>query len=292
MIYKVENEVLSIEVKKKGAEVCSIFYKEHQLEYLWQADPKVWARHAPVLFPIVGQVQDGAYVYKNNQYHMSQHGFARDSEFELTDRTANSLTLRLAFDKSSLLIYPFRFKLVIQYVLEEQRLTSNYQVHNLDHEEMYFSLGLHPGFTCPVEPHLLFSDYYLEFDQVEAVDCLTLDRSLLNNKTLANFINNSQRVALNHSLFDNDALIFENLASSSVSLKTDQSNRFVKVGIEDFPYLGIWSKPDINVPYVCIEPWYGITDEKDSEKTYDQKKGIQRLDVNGVFECSSYIQVG
>lgn len=292
MIYKVENDFLNVEVKKMGAELCSIFHKQHQLEYLWQADPKVWARHAPILFPIVGQVQDGTYIYKNDQYQMGQHGFARDSEFELVDQTDNSLTLRLKFDGNSLLIYPFRFELVIQYILEEQRLTSNYQVHNLDQEELYFSLGLHPGFTCPIEAHLKFSDYYLEFDQVETVDCLIIEGSLLSNKALGNFINNSQKIALDHSLFDNDALIFENLVSSSVMLKSDQSKHFVKVGISDFPYLGIWSKPSANAPYLCIEPWYGITDEKDSGKPLDQKKGIQRLKHKKMFECSSYFQVG
>jgi len=292
MIYNIENEYLSVSIESKGAEISSIFHKQYQLEYLWQADPNVWARHAPILFPIVGQVQNGTYSYQDEQYHLSQHGFARDREFELVDQSANHITFRLMHDEDSLAVYPFRFELTVQYLLDRSRLISNYKVRNLDDDEMYFSLGLHPGFSCPLEPDLSFSDYYLEFDQIESSDRLTLDGSLLSSISDENYINNSQKVVLNHSQFDNDALIFEGLKSSSVTLKSDRSSRFVKVGIEGFPYLGIWSKPKTKAPYVCIEPWYGVTDEKDTAKSFDQKKGIQQLTGNSEFECNSYIEVG
>ncbi len=292
MICKVENELVQVEVNNRGAELCSIFHKQHEVEYLWQADPNIWARHAPILFPIVGQVQSGTYSYQNKTYKLSQHGFARDREFKVVDQSADQITFRLKYDEDSLSVYPFRFELTIQYTLEQTRLTSNYQVRNLDTEEMYFSLGLHPGFTCPIESSLSFSDFYLEFDQVETADCLTLDGPLLSGKLKGKFINDSRILPLDYSLFDNDALIFENLKSSSVTLKSDQSSRFIKVGIEGFPYLGIWSKPKANAPFVCIEPWYGITDEKDSGKLFHQKKGVQLLSGNAVFECKSFTEVG
>ena len=53
MVY-LENEKLKVAIQEKGAELTSIVKKETQTEYLWNADPAYWKRHAPVLFPIRG----------------------------------------------------------------------------------------------------------------------------------------------------------------------------------------------------------------------------------------------
>lgn len=46
---------------------------------MWDAKPEYWKRTSPVLFPIVGSLNNGSYTYRNKQYSMSQHGFARDN---------------------------------------------------------------------------------------------------------------------------------------------------------------------------------------------------------------------
>ena len=56
-----ENEKLKIQVSDDGAELCSVYDKVRGREALWTADPKYWARHAPVLFPFVGKVNGGHY---------------------------------------------------------------------------------------------------------------------------------------------------------------------------------------------------------------------------------------
>ena len=50
---------LKIQVSDDGAELCSVYDKVRGREALWTADPKYWARHAPVLFPFVGKVNGG-----------------------------------------------------------------------------------------------------------------------------------------------------------------------------------------------------------------------------------------
>ena len=82
-MHVIENEFLKVAVSPHGAELCSIFDKEKQHEVVWQADPAYWNRHAPVLFPFVGKVNEGLYRYKGKSYPMGQHGFARDMEFTL-----------------------------------------------------------------------------------------------------------------------------------------------------------------------------------------------------------------
>lgn len=72
---------------------------------------------------------------------MSQHGFARDREFELVSRTEDTLVFKLASDGASREIYPFDFTLSLIYTLDTDGLKVTYEVKNTGSEEMYFSLG-------------------------------------------------------------------------------------------------------------------------------------------------------
>ncbi|WZU00881.1 hypothetical protein MGH68_15460 [Erysipelothrix sp. D19-032] len=38
---------------------------------MWRGDAKYWGRVSPVLFPIVGRVKDGFYVYDGQKYELS-----------------------------------------------------------------------------------------------------------------------------------------------------------------------------------------------------------------------------
>ena len=62
------NDKVSIQVADHGAELISI--TANGTEYLWQADPRFWARHSPVLFPIVGRVWDNTYRHKGRVYEL------------------------------------------------------------------------------------------------------------------------------------------------------------------------------------------------------------------------------
>lgn len=54
----IENQQLIARFNTKGAELISLKSKESAIEYIWQGNPEYWARHAPVLFPIVGRLKD------------------------------------------------------------------------------------------------------------------------------------------------------------------------------------------------------------------------------------------
>lgn len=76
-----ENDILKVQINTHGAELCAIYHKKTQLEYLWNGNPTYWKRHAPVLFPIVGKLKENQCVIDGKTYEMNQHGFARDMEF-------------------------------------------------------------------------------------------------------------------------------------------------------------------------------------------------------------------
>ena len=65
----IENEFLKVAIQAKGAELDSIFHKEHQLEYLWSGDAAYWGKKSPVLFPIVGTLKNNTYYLKGEKYY-------------------------------------------------------------------------------------------------------------------------------------------------------------------------------------------------------------------------------
>ena len=113
------NGILSITVSGHGAELCSM--RKDGVEYLWQADPEYWKRHSPVLFPIVGSLWNGVYRYGGKEYAMSQHGFARDMDFQLTYEEENALIYSLESNDETLKKYPFPFVLEIGYCVLSDR---------------------------------------------------------------------------------------------------------------------------------------------------------------------------
>lgn len=162
MEYEIKNQFLNVKINSRGAELASVKSVNSDTEFLWQADPEVWNRHAPILFPIVGRLKNDTYQYQGKSYQLSQHGFARDKEFKLLSQENDAISLVLRDDEASLKEYPFHFELVITYRLLNNLLIEDLSVKNPSNEEMYFSIGCHPGFNIPVNDQLKKNNYYLQ----------------------------------------------------------------------------------------------------------------------------------
>lgn len=280
----IENSQLTVKILKKGAELCSIVCKTNGTEYLWQAAPDVWAKHSPVLFPIVGTLRNNTYVHKGTAYTMGRHGFARDMQFSVTGHDADRVSLELQADETTLRQYPFLFRLQICYTLTDNNLEVTYSVLNKGVETMYFSIGGHPAFNLPINKELRFEDYNLQFEHTEQADIYPLSTE---GHLLAEgipFLNNTDRIALQKSLFYQDALIFKKLKSKKIRLTSEIDSRNIEVSFESFPFLGIWSKPDAD--FVCIEPWQGITDGQDASGSLEDKEGICTLAPQEQWQAS------
>ena len=148
----ISNEFLEATYHEKGAELSSLKSKTSGIEYIWQADPEHWGRHAPVLFPIVGKLKNDTYRFEDKSYVLTQHGFARDRRFELINANQESVTFQLKWSEGSLTTYPFKFILEISYSLENTTLVTSYKVANDDDIDLYFSIGAHPAFNCQKIP--------------------------------------------------------------------------------------------------------------------------------------------
>lgn len=289
MISKLENEKIKIEVDTKGAQLQKLILKNDDKNYLWHGDSKYWGRSAPVLFPIVGRLKEDKYIYNNQEYQMSQHGFARDNEFQLVDQGNNYLTYALEENEKTLKKYPFRFRLEIKYTIKDSSLTVKYQVINSDQKELFFSIGAHPAFYWPLNEDEKKEDYYLEFEKKEKAAKYLLEAGLLNNQQEL-ILDNQKILELDSNIFKDDALVFKNLNSEKISLKSRKSEREVQVEFKKFPYLGIWSQ-SAAAPFICIEPWHGIADSVDSSGRIEEKEGIKNLKAGAHFQAKYIITI-
>lgn len=288
MNYEIKNSFISAKIDSFGAQLNSLKKVDINLEYIWQADSKYWNRHAPILFPIVGRLKDDEYFYQGNKYNMSQHGFARDCEFELLKKDDDYLSFRLTSNDKSFENYPFLFELDVCYELIKNKLIISYKVKNMTNGEMFFSIGAHPAFNWPLENEEK-NDYFFEFEDIKSTK-----RYYLNEKGLvynsANLEIKDNKIALNEELFKDDALIFNDLNIKSVSLKNIKNDNFIKVDFDNFPYLGLWSKPT-GAAFICIEPWFGIADEENSNQKLEEKKVMITLQKNEIFSCFYSIEI-
>ena len=283
MNYEIKNSFIKAKIKSFGAELNSLQKCGEELEYIWQGDSKYWNRHSPILFPIVGRLKNDSYIYKNQKYNMTQHGFARDKEFEVIKNEADFIEFRLKSDEKTFEIYPFSFELYLSYKLEKNSLIVSYKVINKSDEKMLFSIGAHPAFNWSLKENEKKEDYFLEFENIKQTKRYFLnDKGLVYKNEDLKIIDN--KIALNEELFKNDALVFNDLNMKSVSLKNLKNDNFIKVNFDNFPYLGIWSKTS-GAPFICIEPWFGVADEKNSTQKLEDKKGIITLQKDKIFSC-------
>lgn len=255
-------------INTKGAELTEVRNPDGT-NILWSKQTDHWNRVAPNLFPVVGRLLDDAYIFQGKSYSLTQHGFARDREFEIVEHTAHSVRLRLTSEVKSMDLYPFSFAFDVCYSLTENGITVSYETRNTGNGLMYYSAGGHPAFFLN-EP---LEHYFLEFDRV-----IQLDRHELNGSYFSGRIHDygfSNRLELANGLFENDAFVLKNPAFKSVSLKHKNGNTLVQMNCENWTAIGFWTKK--GAPFLCIEPWWGWADHADSNGRLEEKAGIRIL---------------
>ena len=284
--YVLKNNSFQLIVEKKGAEMSHFFHLTDKYEFIWSANPLIWNRHAPVLFPIVGKLNNDKILIDQKEYVMGQHGFARDHDFDLVQKTENSLTFLLIHNEETLKKYPFLFKFYIIYSFTEieNQLKITYKVQNLNNKVMPFSVGAHPGFKLPSSN---ITEYEIDFYTVNIINRKLLKDGLFSNESEILYLNNS-KLQLSNELFDKDAIVVKNTSFKKISLIHKNSNFKIDCIFNDFNDLGIWAKKG-NEDFICLEPWLGYADEIDFNEDIDFKKGIIKLAPFKTFEATYYL---
>ncbi|MGB6128162.1 MAG: aldose 1-epimerase family protein [Psychrilyobacter sp.] len=288
MEYRITDGIVEAIIESHGAELKSFKLLKNNEEFMWKADPKFWGRTSPVLFPIVGGLKDGKYIYHGITYEMGQHGIARDNEFKVISHEKNKIVFLFESNEETLKDYPFGFKLYMGYSIENSCLSIEYRVENISHEEMYFSIGAHPAFSTPTSENIEFSDYYLEFEKNETASRFPLEGKNISRNTIK-FLENSKKIELEEDTFKDDALIFKNLNSKKISLKCKKNTRVVTMDYSEFEYIAFWNK--VGAEFVCLEPWNGIADFVDASGRLEEKDGIIKLEGQEKYKAILKIEI-
>lgn len=281
-IHTLANEEFEIKINSMGAELVSILDRKDKTQYLWNGDPAYWGRISPILFPVVGGLKNKEYRYGGAVYPMAQHGFARDMEFTLTEKTDHYLCLRLSSTEETRKLYPFDFALELGYRLEKNQVTVEWKVLNTDSKMLYFSIGGHPGFMCPLRGKGVQTDYFLGFDTTEDIEVSKISGNGLAVKDKKTLKNEDGTVQITAGMFDEDALVIENHQAHAVSLMDNNRKAYITVNFHA-PLFGIWSPAGKNAPFICIEPWYGRCDSEDFAGSLEDREWGESLEPGHSF---------
>ena len=275
----IENEALKVSVEDYGAELCSVLDKETGVERVWDGNPEVWNRHAPILFPFVGKVIDGVYRIGDKEYSMkTQHGFARDMVFECVEEAADKVTHRLLATEETKAIYPYDFELFVTHKFDEENpriLQVIWEVVNHSEDTMYYSIGGHPAFTLPVNASEERREYFLEFpgrDNLEYVS-VNLENGYIDADIVYPLELDNGYVQFFDKIYD--TLIFDYKNIEAVRIAKPDKTPYVTMTCGQFPMLGIWTKETGN--FICLEPWFGRSDNVGFTGTVDEKPGVEKL---------------
>jgi galactose mutarotase-like enzyme len=259
----IKSSFLEVLINKNGAEIASI-KNENETEYMWDANPLIWGSSAPVLFPIIGGLKNGVYFFEGKEYKVTKHGFIRNNkELVVNNHTKSSITFQYKYTKETLKNYPFKFEFNITFSVDESTINIFHEIINHGDHTMFFSLGGHPAFKCPLNKGENYNDYLIKFEQKETSETHLLNKNGLLNGQTKPLLNNTDILPLKHSLFKDDALILKDLKSKKVNLMHKTKGSILSFEFNDFDYLGIWAKPEGD--FVCIEPWLGVTDNEDTD---------------------------
>lgn len=285
------NKDLKVNVSAHGAELQNIICGGK--EYLWQGDSKYWGRRSPVLFPIVGRLYDGVSKYRGGEIRLSQHGFARDMEFEIVQQSECSVTYRLDSCERTLEVFPMEFRLEISYKLEDRGIVVGWRVENIGKDELAFQIGAHPAFY--------FADFdpngsdrgYLSFDSAETLEyIIPVGKGCTGPEKYVLERDQKGMMPIGAGSFKVGTYVFEDSQIKKITLCDTERRPYVSVEF-DTPIVALWSPSEEHpdVPFICIEPWYGRCDMYGYQGEFTDREHIWKLSPGEVFEASYKIVV-
>lgn len=285
------NDKITIQISEHGAELTSIVAGDN--EYLWQADPKYWARHSPVLFPFVGRVWENTYRHEGVAYSMGQHGFARDMEFQISYEEDNAVIYSLESNEETWAKYPFKFVLEIGYRLKGNCIEVLWNVQNTGDDVLHFQIGAHPAFYYRDLDVMSDDRGYLDFGKEHRkLHYICPQQKGCVSETLHTLEPVDGLMPVTTSTFACDTYIFENSQLKRIALLDKQKKPYLALSFQS-PLVAVWSPsasfPD--VPFICLEPWYGRCDQVGYTGELKDRDWMQHLQPGKSFNASYTIEL-
>ncbi len=274
----------SATIRLNGAQIISLIAPDGR-EVIWQGDPAVWADHAPILFPIIGNAKDGQVIIDGTTYPITKHGFARKADFHVVEVSEGAAVLELTESPETLAQYPFAFSLRVAFRLTETGFLCSFLVENRSDRPMPFCVGGHPAFVVPMEEGAAFEDYRLIFPEDEgAKNLLCPGGYLISGEEQLTFPGGV--VALTHDIFDEkDTLLLPELKSRRVDLVHRTTGHGLRFSWQNMEALAIWSRPVNHGNYVCLEPWHGLPGMVNESGVFAEKRYATVLVPGETYAC-------
>jgi galactose mutarotase-like enzyme len=296
-VTKIAKGRMQASIDSMGAELVRLTLDGR--DYLWGGDARWWPRHAPVLFPIVGNIRDDQATSAAGPIRLGRHGLARNYEHRIVDIKPDSVSYQLESSPRTLEAFPYPFRLSMTYrIIGEATLEQRFEVENTGEVPLPFCIGGHPAFNVPCGSTAGtgpseragegFSDYSLSFARRWSYTAPTIDTStgLLDFSKRLDLLHDADTMPLTHELFDVDTLVFEDVPSSTVTLSGGSDGHGVTVDFDGFRYLGVWSAAG-HAPFVAIEPWTGCATAADEDDVFEHKRGMVEL-APGEIEVKTF----
>ena len=293
MKYILENDKLQVVVNSFAAELQGIRSKATGLEYMWQPGAEIWNNRSILLFPNPGRIAHDRIIVGGKVYPATMHGFAKDMEFTVEELSDERIVLELAANDDTRFYFPYEFLFRVTFELKGDVLEQRFDVVNKDNKDMYFCLGAHPGFYCPIELGESGDDYVLRFDPPQQMLRTETEAGtrLLTGKTKPVALENGTDMFVGEKFFNDDPKLFSNVKADTITLLSKKSGRFMEMGIKDFPYMCIWGVPD-KMQILSIEPWCGTSDLTDTDHVWEHKLGIEKAEIGDTWTRSLTFRVG
>ena len=292
MLHSIYNDILTVEIAEKGAELRSIKSKKDECEYLWQGDAKYWEDRSPIMFPICSSVFEGKYNAGGKEYELGLHGFAQYCTFSASKTSDSEISLTLTSSDETRKVYPFDFSLEIIYSLSGNALTATANIKNTGSETMHATFGAHPGFNVPLDGKSEFESYYIEFSEPSVPSQIVLSpKCAVTGELKPLAFENKKILRLRHDLFIPDGIFMSGMPKS-LTLRSDTDSCSVTVKYDDMDYLGIWQEYGADTPFICIEPWCAPpTNDGKTREDIETKKGLFHIAAGDTRSVSYSIEL-
>lgn len=275
-MFTLENDELSVRVSSKGAELQSVV--SAGLERMWSGDPAVWGRRAPLLFPLIGRLRDGWYANGGQRVDAPMHGFSRDRAFAGEQVSDTQVRFETVSDEGTRAVYPFDFRLIVEFSLEGNTLVKTHTVENTGAQPMPFEQGGHEAYATRLLPGEHMADYFVRFEGASAgtIEMFGMDEAGILTLPKIEVPLEDGRLTKTPEQLGIDTIVLESVPGSTVTLASVANDHEVTVEFPDFPYLGIWTMAgQDDARYLCLEPWSALPDAHFSPRELAEKPGVR-----------------
>lgn len=189
--------------------------------------------------------------------------------------------------------FPFPFRLLVGYLLEDNKITVKWRVENLGAMDMYFQIGAHPAFFFPdFDPQTEERGFFALNRTKDLEYIVPVEKGCVSPERHALKLDKEGLMPIDIHTFDCDTYIFDNKQLQKVTLLDKEKKPYISLEF-DSPLVALWSPTKVHpdCPFVCIEPWYGRCDSVGYTGELKDREWIQKLEAKGVFDVEYKIVI-